>query len=71
MNKRYPWDSLEKPGDSFTWRKLEDERSLRSQANKQGMRRGLVYSVRKRPVLSHRSQRTVPALIVTLVHGVV
>ena len=45
MNKRYPWDRLKKPGDSFIWRKRADERSLRSQANKQGTRRRVVYRV--------------------------
>ena len=44
MNKRYPWDRLKKPGDSFKWRRT-DERSVRSQANKQGNRRGVVYRV--------------------------
>ena len=69
MNKRYPWDSLEKPGDKFVWRKLSDERSLRSQANKQGTRRGLVYSVRK--TRTFVKEKPVLALVVTLVHGLV
>jgi len=68
LNKRYPWDSLEKPGDSFVWKKIEDERSLRSQANKQSTRRGLVYRVNKRRRVNSRA-KPVPELVVTLVHG--
>lgn len=45
MNTRYPWHKLVRPGDSFVWRWRKDERSLRSQAHKQGKRRGLVYTV--------------------------
>ncbi len=70
MRTRYPWDKLKKPGDSFAWGILSDERSLRSQANKQGVRRSVAYSVRKRRIKSKRSQKTVLALVVTLVHGV-
>ena len=70
MNKRYPWDSLKKPGDSFAWPKLADERSLRSQANKQGVRRGVVYTVRKQRMPSARVQKMVTKIVVTLVHGV-
>ena len=47
MNCRYPWDSLKKVGDFFIWKSLADERSVRSQANKQGKRRRIFYSVRK------------------------
>ena len=46
MNKRYPWDRLKKPGDSFVWKERDHERSLRSQANKQGKKRRVVYSVK-------------------------
>lgn len=46
MNRRYPWDSLKKPGDSFVWKDRADELSLRSQANKQGKKRRVAYSVR-------------------------
>lgn len=45
MNRRYPWHKLDRPGAFFVWRIREDERSLRSQANKQGRRRKVVYSV--------------------------
>lgn len=45
MYARYPWNKLKRPGSSFVWPDREDERSLRSQANKQGKRRGVVYSV--------------------------
>jgi hypothetical protein len=59
MNKRYPWDRLKNPGMSFLWKRA-DERSLRSQANKQGKRRKVVYSVRVESATKLR---------VTLEHG--
>jgi hypothetical protein len=47
VNSRYPWRKLDRPGAFFLWRNRADERSLRSQANKQAKRRGVVYSVER------------------------
>lgn len=62
MNRRYPWDALEKVGDFFLWKNLRDEQSVRSQANKQGNRRGVVYRVNK----VKRSDKDGRVLVVTL-----
>jgi hypothetical protein len=45
-NQRYPWDRLKYPGNFFIWRNRPDEKSLRSQANKQGKRRHIEISVK-------------------------
>jgi hypothetical protein len=45
MIKRYPWNRLKYPGNFFIWRNRPDEKSLRSQANKQGKRRHIEISV--------------------------
>jgi hypothetical protein len=62
LNRRYPWDALEKVGDFFLWKNLRDEQSVRSQANKQGNRRGVVYRVNK----VKRSDKDGRVLVVTL-----
>jgi hypothetical protein len=46
VNKRYPWHRLKNPGDCFIWKDRSVETSLRSQANKQGRRRNVLFSVR-------------------------
>lgn len=72
MNSRYPWNKLVKPGDSFTWKNVDDEASLRTQAHKLGQRRRVVYSVRKVPPMVPLDQRKAArqVIVVTYVNGV-
>jgi hypothetical protein len=53
-----------KPGDQFLWKNLKHEQSLRSQAHKQGCKRGVIYKVNKRMLLLRG--KPIQALVVTL-----
>lgn len=55
---QYPFDRLKLPGKQFLWRDLDDEKSLRVQASRNGKLRNVVFSV----------QRTKEGLLVTLEH---